>query len=190
MNYDNVSFRLNKLFDKIVSPDFMNGTGLSNEVSYYIFDYPPEFELEVREEVKFRKDKINNGNYSFQIVEFDLYDLTYKFLDEKNFKDKFFKLEKTHGRDTACDALVKAMKLSTNDNWINKYIKENTPNNGVVFVTGVGKVFPMIRSHTIINTLHQVLDNVPVVMFFPGDYSGNSLSIFGTDSNYYRAFKF
>ena len=37
---------------------------------------------------------------------------------------------------------------------------------------------------------NQVLDRVPVVMFFPGVWNGLSLSLFGTirDDNYYRAF--
>jgi hypothetical protein len=60
-----------------------------------------------------------------------------------------------------------------------------------VFITGVGKCYPFVRSHNVLNNLHQVLDSVPVVMFFPGKYSGQDLRLFGTikDDNYYRAFK-
>ena len=41
-----------------------------------------------------------------------------------------------------------------------------------------------------LNNLHQKLDEVPVVMFFPGKYSGTDLVLFNTveGSNYYRAF--
>ena len=61
----------------------------------------------------------------------------------------------------------------------------------VVFLTGVGKCHPIIASHNILNNLHQVLDSVPVVLFYPGEYSGQDLKLFGTmDShNYYRAFR-
>jgi hypothetical protein len=47
-----------------------------------------------------------------------------------------------------------------------------------------------VRSHNVLNNLHQVLDSVPVVMFYPGRYSGQNLQLFGTikDDNYYRAF--
>jgi hypothetical protein len=55
----------------------------------------------------------------------------------------------------------------------------------------VGKCYPILRSHTILNNLHQVIDDVPVVMFYPGKYSGQDLLLFGEikDDNYYRAFK-
>ena len=80
--------------------------------------------------------------------------------------------------------------MSSESNLIVNYIKENTSENSIVFITGVGKSYPLLRSHNVLNNLHQVLDEVPVVMFFPGEYSGNDLILFGTihDNNYYRAF--
>ena len=63
----------------------------------------------------------------------------------------------------------------------------------MVFLTGVGKIYPILRSHKILNNLHQVVDNVPVVMFYPGKYDGQELILFGDkeakDDNYYRAFQ-
>jgi len=61
----------------------------------------------------------------------------------------------------------------------------------VVFITGVGKVYPFVRSHTILNNLQEVLDKIPVILFFPGKYDGLSLQLFGRfkDDNYYRAFR-
>ena len=60
----------------------------------------------------------------------------------------------------------------------------------VVFITGVGKVYPYMRSHNVLNNLQHVFDDVPVVMFYPGEYTGQSLTLFGRffDDNYYRAF--
>jgi hypothetical protein len=72
-----------------------------------------------------------------------------------------------------------------------RHIKENTPENAIVFLVGVGKCFPIIRSHTVLNTLHQSFSKAPVVMFFPGVYNEQELILFGEikDDNYYRAFK-
>ncbi len=72
-----------------------------------------------------------------------------------------------------------------------KKILQEDLTDSVVFLTGVGKCHPIIASHNILNNLHQVLDSVPVVMFYPGEYSGQDLKLFGTmDSrNYYRAFQ-
>ena len=83
------------------------------------------------------------------------------------------------------------LRITSSDSLIVNYIKDNTPDKAVVFITGIGKCYPIIRSHTILNNLHQVIDKVPVVMFYPGKYDGQELVLFGEikDDNYYRAFK-
>lgn len=71
-----------------------------------------------------------------------------------------------------------------------QYMADRVQPNDIVFITGVGKVYPIVRSHTILNNLHKVIDQVPVVMFFPGNYDGLELVLFDAikDDNYYRAF--
>ena len=87
-------------------------------------------------------------------------------------------------------AIINLLKLNSDKNLIVNYIIDRTPDNCVVFLTGVGKAYPILRSHNVLNNLHQKLDEVPVVMFFPGKYSGTDLVLFNTveGSNYYRAF--
>ncbi len=60
----------------------------------------------------------------------------------------------------------------------------------VYFITGVGQVFPFLRSHNILNNLQNIAKSAPTLMFFPGKYNGQSLELFGLlkDDNYYRAF--
>ena len=65
----------------------------------------------------------------------------------------------------------------------------------VMFLDGVGRVFPFIRSHNILNTLQKSAKAQPTLMCFPGEYShslekGASLDVFGRlhDDKYYRAF--
>jgi len=65
----------------------------------------------------------------------------------------------------------------------------------VIFLSGVGEVFPYIRSHNVLNNLQSTAKDKPTVMFFPGAYthsleSGASLDLFGRlhDDKYYRAF--
>jgi Domain of unknown function (DUF1788) len=71
--------------------------------------------------------------------------------------------------------------------YINRRLQGNEQ---LILMTGVGASYPMLRSHTILNNLHSVLDKIPLVMFFPGSYDGNELRLFNTfkDDNYYRAF--
>ena len=61
----------------------------------------------------------------------------------------------------------------------------------LVIVSGVGSVWPLLRSHTLLNNLQPVMGKTPLVMFYPGRYDGQSLRLFGKlkNNNYYRAFK-
>ena len=67
--------RLNKLEDIIKEPGFGKNKGLGNEVPYYIYDYPAEYELLVRERIDYLVAKYSKGSHGFQIVVFDLYDI-------------------------------------------------------------------------------------------------------------------
>jgi hypothetical protein len=188
---DDIAERLSKIEGRITDESFLKNKGLGNEVGYYIFDYPPEYELDVREYVAYLKDKINRSDMGVKIVEFDLYDIVIDMLKERNYLEKCFEFEKTKGIDYAFEAIMKMLRLTSPSNLLVNHIVANTPPRSVVFITGVGKCYPFVRSHNVLNNLHQVLDSVPVVMFFPGKYSGQDLRLFGTikDDNYYRAFK-
>ena len=185
MSEASFSERLNRIKDEISKPEFLKNKGLGNEVGYYIFDYAPERELEVREHIKVLKKQIPN------IIEFDLYEIVMNFLKENGYLEDAFAMEED-GFENLISELQPTLGL-TEDGESNKiidYIVSNTPENSIIFVTGVGKVYPLVRSHTVLNNLHQKLYKVPVIMFFPGEYTGQKLKLFGavTDDNYYRAF--
>lgn len=182
--------RLDKIWERISDEDFLANRGVANEVRYYVFDYEPCDELVIREKIKDLKKQNSPDADGFRIVEFDLYEMVIQILEEKGYLDKCIKFEAEKGMEYLYKAVTKMLRLTNDDNLIVNRIVENTPNDAVVFLTGVGKVFPFVRSHNILNNLHQVLDNVPVVMFYPGTWNGQSLSLFGTitDGNYYRAF--
>ena len=185
--------RLNQIEAKISEKSFRENKGLGNEVGYYIFDYNPREEINVRNHIQYLKDRINNGNKDFNIMEFYLFHLMIEVLEEEGYLDAFFDLEKENGFFEMADNLVETLGLDeTNElNVIISKILENDLTDSVVFLTGVGKCHPIIASHNILNNLHQVLDTVPVVLFYPGEYNGQDLKLFGTmDShNYYRAFR-
>ena len=60
----------------------------------------------------------------------------------------------------------------------------------VLIITGVGKIYPFMRAHIILESIQPVFSDIPVVLFYPGTYDGQQLKLFGTiaDGNYYRAF--
>lgn len=185
--------RLNLIEDKISEKSFRENKGLGNEVGYYIFDYAAKDELFVRSHIAYLKEKINNSNRGFTIKEFDLFHLMIEALEEEGYLEDFFNLEREDGFLECAESLVETLGLDeTNDlNLIISRIVEEDLTDSIVFLTGVGKCHPIIASHNILNNLHQVLDSVPVILFYPGEYSGQDLKLFGTmdKHNYYRAFR-
>ena len=183
--------KINQIWERISDEDFLANKGVANEVRYYVFDYDPAYELLVREKIQDLKKKNNPAADGFEIVEFDLYDMVIDILEEKGYLDKCIQFEEKKGMEYLYTAVSKMLRLTDDDSLIVNRILEQAPKeNAVIFLTGVGKVFPFVRSHNVLNNLHLVLDYIPVVMFYPGEWNGQSLSLFGTinDGNYYRAF--
>ena len=183
--------RLDAMELEIKKDRFRKSFGRANEVNYWIFDYPPEKELEVRERIEYLKNKNKNDADDFELVVFDLYDMIIDFLEEKNFLEKCFNFEKKSGLERITKAVSNSMKFNDDDSIIVQHIKDNTPDNAVVFLTGIGKCYPILRSHKVLNNLHQAFVKAPVVLFFPGTYNEQELILFNEikDDNYYRAFK-
>lgn len=183
--------RFDKAEQIIKKPAFRENKGLGNEVGYYIFDYPAEEELYLRERIEYIQKKNESSTDDYKIVVFDLYEIVISILKDKGYLEKCYDIEKKKGFQKVSTAVSNLMRITSTDGLIVEYIRERTPEKAIVFLVGVGKCFPIIRSHTVLNNLHQVIDNVPVVMFYPGKYDGQELILFNEikDDNYYRAFK-
>jgi hypothetical protein len=172
-------------------PDFRRNKGLGNEVGYYVFDYPAEKEMIVRERISNVKARNFKATAGFELVVFDLYDMIIDVLKEEGFLEQWLQFEKTKDLEYIITATGHLLKIDEDDNVIVQRIKDRTPQEAVVILIGVGKCYPLLRSHKALNTLHQAVDHVPVVMFYPGKYDGLELILFGElkDDNYYRAFR-
>ena len=186
---------LDERFDRaeaiIKKPSFRENKGLGNEVGYYIFDYPAEQELLVRERIAYMKRKNEQSTDEYRIVEFDLYNIIIDILQQKVYLEKCFEFEKKRGFDRITKAVGNMLRITAKDSMIVSHIEKNTPEKSIVFLTGIGKCYPILRAHTVLNNLHQVIDHVPVVLFYPGKYDGQELMLFSEikDDNYYRAFQ-
>jgi len=182
--------RLDEIIPKITEDNFRKNKGLGNEIGFYIFDYNPEYEMLVRDRIKFVKEKVK-ATHGLNIVEFDLYEIILELLDSKGYLEKNFKMEEKRGSEQVFNATKKALRLTLDNDLMIKYIADRLDNSDIVFLTGVGKAWPIVRSHTILNNLHRVVEKQPLVMFFPGNYDGGTLMLFNQlkDDNYYRAFQ-
>lgn len=183
--------RLDLIQTEIKKPSFRANKGLGNEVGYYVFDYPSEEELRVREHVKYLERKNNSDLDGFELKVYDVYDIMLDFIESEGLLEACYEMESEDGMDYLVESVSALLEMNEDHNYFSRYIEENTPEDAVVFIVGIGKIFPFVRSHKILNNLHQVFDRVPVVLFYPGKYDGLSLMLFSEfkDENYYRAFE-
>lgn len=182
--------RLDILEEKIRAEAFRNNTGLGNEIGYYIFDYEPREELTVRGRIRELEKSNTDLKFGYQLVIYDMYELILRLLEEEGVMEDLKELEEEEGTEYVFAAISDTLRFDEKDSLIINHIVRNTPKEAVVFLTGVGKCFPILRSHKILNNLHQVMDHCPVVLFYPGRYNGNALNVFHElkEDNYYRAF--
>lgn len=183
--------RLDAMELEIRKPVFRKNRGRANEVNYWVFDYPPEKELAVRERIAHMQQKNAAGNDDFQLVVFDLYDYILDMLEQEGFLEQCYRFEERRGIDRIVKAVGNLLCINDDNSLIVRHIEENTPDNAIVFLTGIGKCYPLLRSHKVLNNLSQSFGRVPVVLFFPGTYDEQSLILFDElkDDNYYRAFR-
>ena len=182
----NINARLDLIIPKIMDENFLRGSGLGNEINFRVFDYDPEHELIVRNYIKHIKKEFSILGSNRNIIEFDLYKMLIELSKEMGIFKEIFKLEESEGKEVLEDAIK---EFAQPDIFLKK-IQEEIKEHNVIFITGVGKGFPFVRSHNILNNLQEIIDDIPVIMFFPGVYDGQSLKLFGqiNDDNYYRAF--
>ena len=186
-----LSDRLKELEPKILDPNFRTGRGTANEVNFWIVDYDAADEMQVRDYIEVMAKSVNSSQEAVNVKILDLYDIIIDTLEEKGYLDKVMQMEKVKGSNEVIEPIKRTLRLTLDSDLVVAKISENLePEKDVVLITGVGKAWPIIRSHTILNNLHSKIDKNPVVMFFPGHYT-SKLSLFGeiTDDNYYRAFK-
>lgn len=178
--------RLEKITEIIKTEDFLEVKGVGNEILFYIFDYDPKEEMMVREYTKHIIKEFSRADSNRKVIEFDLYKMLIKFLKEEGDFENVIQLEEKEGKEY----ILKAVSVFINSESYCKRIKEMSQGYDVIFLTGIGKVYPFMRSHNILNNLQQYIDKKPVIIFYPGEYNEQELTLFNRfkDDNYYRAF--
>lgn len=184
--------RYQRLLALIGSERFLKMQGLGNEVPFFICPYPASDAVAMDRLARQLASKLSQQGV--QVLEINLYDLGIELLQARGIWEDVLAVEPTvtkaefmellHGvldpEQYLVPAIAERMRASVFD---------------VIFLTGVGEVFPYIRSHNVLNNLQSTAKDHPTVMFFPGNYtqsleSGASLDLFGRlhDDKYYRAF--
>nr|WP_294863885.1 DUF1788 domain-containing protein [uncultured Pseudogulbenkiania sp.] len=181
--------RLNQIPDKILTEEFLKSQGLGNEIGFWIFDYAPEDELQVREYLCFLEGFLDKKHSQLKVININLLQAMRAYLDQRNFTEKAIQMQKTKGDQ----ALLKALSGPLHMDKFAPFLMEHShaAEHDIVLVSGVGSVWPVLRAHNLLNKLHALLGHKPLVLFYPGHYSGQSLALFNKipSDNYYRAFR-
>lgn len=182
--------RLNQILPRITSDDFLKNRGLGNEIGFWIFEYPPEREMAVRDFLSgVVEPALRRRQPPLRYVCVNLLELIVDVLEHRKLFDKVIKMQAEKGDDAVFASLqgvLNQQKLAQ------RIVGLHNPDElDMMIFTGVGAAYPLVRSHTLLNALHPLMKNTPLLMFFPGRYDGYSLRLFNklTDQHYYRAFR-
>lgn len=180
----------------VLSSDrFLRMEGLGNEVPFFIWPYPPEQELEVQSVNSRIVDRLRTTR-GLSVLVVDLFELAVELLEGRggNMLERLEQIEPTRSRSAFRRDLQRM--LDPEQHIVPAIERRIEAEAGVdlLVLTGIGRVFPFIRSHNVLNNLQVAVPDFPVLMLFPGEYSqtaslGSSLVLFNllTDDQYYRA---
>lgn len=184
---EDITSKFSHLYTRISSRGFLKMESLGGDIPFYISAYDAKQENEVTESIKLLKNKLEASGVS--VLELNLYDIVCEILEEKGGMQRMFDIELSKTKEKFLRALQSTLNIHQ---ILMPRIKQKIADNPskVYFLTGIGMVFPYIRSHNILNNLQNVAKYAPTVIFFPGEYTGQTLNLFGLlkDDNYYRAF--
>ena len=183
--------RLDQILPRITSDDLLSNAGLGNEIGFYIFDYPPEYELDMRAHIEFMQTRIAKKHPGIRASHVNLFHLLIDILKNRKLLDRLIEAQRKNPADSNLLKKLKEGPLAPK-RLAEAFVEWSDPkHNDLVLVSGVGNAYPLIRSHQLLNNLHAPMGATPLVMFYPGVYTGQGLRLFGRlgESNYYRAFR-
>lgn len=183
--YD-TALHFDNLYKILSSQRFLNKEGLGGELPFFIHSFPITKQAEVDDNIQSLIKRLQNSG--IEVFEGNLYKLCIDILKRQDIFEKVMSQEKKLPKQRLIRALGGPLNI---DSVVVPEIHARLAATSakMMFLTGVGAVFPFIRSHTILNNLQTLVGDLPLVMFFPGTYNNQSLTLFDRlkDDNYYRA---
>ena len=171
------------IYIKLISPEF--GKNLGGELPLFIQPVPSERQSDVESQIKRLSTRLlKKGIVSVSI---NLYDLCMDILREADVLDAILEQEQEIEREDIISTLDSVLDIkSIIIPRIKDAIVEAHPQ--YAFISGVGNVYPFVRSHGILNNIDELTDECNLILFFPGEYNNLQLKLFGkiSDENYYR----
>lgn len=180
-----INQELDRIKDRISDPSFLANKGLSNEVGIHVFCYDPKDEIIVQDYIRRLRSEANTP---YRIIECDLYEIFLSLLEGKRVLKSVDDLEEKRGKEYLLNQL---QKIATPQALLARMdYSPHVKGQDVLFMTGIGKIHPFMRSHKMLDSMQHLFADIPIVMFYPGTFNGQTLSLFDEflDGHYYRAF--
>ena len=171
------------IYNKLISPEF--GKNLGGELPLFIQPVPSERQSDVESQIKRLSTRLLKKGIVSESI--NLYDLCMDILREADVLDAILEQEQEIEREDIISTLDSVLDIkSIIIPRIKDAIVEAHPQ--YAFISGVGNVYPFVRSHGILNNIDELTDECNLILFFPGEYNNLQLKLFGkiSDENYYR----
>jgi Domain of unknown function (DUF1788) len=184
------------LYLKLRNPNFLSMKGLSGEVPIFVHTYEATEEDTAVQTAHALATRLNNDGIACAHI--DLFDVVLGQLEAEGRLGRILEKEAQLGKEKLFEMMTSLTDPKTRlvprlMQWL------ETANAKLSILTGVGRVYPFLRTHTILDSLQPAMTRQPVVMFFPGHYTqeqgiGSQLRLFGSlpapllYRPYYRAF--
>ena len=171
------------IYNKLISPEF--GKNLGGELPLFIQPVPSELQADVESQIKRLSTRLQKKGITS--VSINLYDLCMDILREADVLDAILEQEQEIEREDIISTLDSVLDIKS---IIIPRIKDAIveAHSQYAFISGVGNVYPFVRSHGILNNIDELTDECNLILFFPGEYNNLQLKLFGkiSDENYYR----
>lgn len=177
--------RLDDLRERIQEDAFLSRKGLSNEVGIHIFCYDASDEMMVQHFI----DQITTDNsLSCRIVEYNLYQSVLDICEDMGITEAVFEMEEDDGQAAVINEFEKNIELVKES--VDRIRSVPLQKGDILLITGVGNAFPFIRVHSFLSTIQPYVSDIPIVVLYPGKYTGRYVQLFGRlkPKDYYRAF--
>jgi hypothetical protein len=202
-----ISNRFDHLLEVIGGERFLQMRGLNNDLPFYICEFRASEAVEMQRLQRQLISSLGNlsvpclGGRGVRVLDINLYDLSIELLQTREGSaegsrlwDELLSVESDVEKDSLLELLQNVLGI---EEYLIPAIgaRLQCTEFDVLFLSGIGEVFPYIRSHNVLNNLQSTAKDKPTVLFFPGEYrhsleQGASLELFGLlhDDKYYRAF--
>lgn len=181
--------QMQHIHNVVSSKEFLNMEALGGEIPFWIAPYDPRDENNLVEAIPPLQNKLHADGVPTLHIE--LFELACHIIDQQMSSgiESLFPVEQRKKKQKFKGSLQSLTDIHRRfiPAMVEKVVHSNAK---VLLLSGVGGLYPFMRSHTILNNLQSAVSDLPVLLFYPGEYTGTTLRLFNrlTDDNYYRAY--